>query len=201
MKKTLLTTLAVVGLAAVVQATPVSFDFQSNGINTDLGNSSTFTVSGVSITAYSDTFLTSGSSHLFSKNQGSGGEIGLGLTSDTSLQNEITIGHFIQLGLPTSPVSTLNLTFLSSIQRGETAFIYYSTTLGSLGSKIATLTADGSYDVSAYATGYIGITAGSGNVLLESISVDAKLPDGGSTMLLMGSALTVAGLIRRKLVA
>lgn len=195
-KNTLLTTLAVVGLAVAAQATPVSFNFQENGSNIGLGSSSTFTESGISINAYADAGGT-----LFAKNQGLGGEIGLGLTSDPTAQNEISNGHFIQLGLPTSPVTSLSLVFLNSVQSGETATIYYSTTLGSLGSLIGTLTSDTSFDVSAYSTGFIGISAGTGNVLLESLTVDARLPDGGSTVLLMGAALTAAGMIRRKLVA
>lgn len=193
-KNTLLTTLAVVGLAVAAQATPVSFNFQENGSNIGLGSSSTFTESGISLNAYANPGNT-----LWAKLES--GETGLGLTSDLTGDHEITSGNFIQLGLPTSPVTSLTLVFLSSVQAGETATIYYSSTLGSLGSLIGTVTSDTSFDVSPYSTGFIGISAGTGNVLLESLTVDARLPDGGSTVLLMGAALTAAGMIRRKLVA
>ena len=192
-KKTLLTTLAVVGLAAAVQAVPVSFSFQENGSNLALGSSSTFTEGGISITAHA-----SAGDSLYAK-LGSG-ETGLGLLAGKDF--EITPGHFIQLGLPTSPISSLTLVFLSSVQAGETATIYYSTVLGSLGSLVGTVTSDTSFDVSAYSTGFIGISAGTGNVLLESLTAEVRTaPDGASTIMLLGAALTTAGMIRRKLVA
>ena len=194
MKNKILTTLAVVGLAVAAQATPVTFTFQENGSQVNLGNQSTFTSGGVSITAYAD-----GNGSLWAKLLG--GESGLGLTSDTSGQNEITVGHFIQLGLPTTPITTLSLVFLTSITSGERADVYFSNTKGTLGGLIGSVTSNTSFDVSAYTSGYIGISAGIGNVLVESLTADLRTPDGGSTMLLMGSALTAIGLIRRKLVA
>lgn len=200
MKNKILTTLAVIGFAVAAQAVPVTFNFLENGSNLALGNTSTFTEGGVSITAYA-----SGRDILYAKNLGVGVETGLGLTSDPSGQNEITPGHFIQLGLPTTPITALSLLFVQSVTGGETALIYHSATLGVLGTLIGTLTGSGqSIDVSAFTTGYIGVTAGTGggqNVLIESLTAELRTPDGGSTMLLMGSALTAIGLIRRKLTA
>ena len=194
MKNKILTTLAVVGLAVAAQATPVTFTFQENGSEVNLGNQSTFTSGGVSITAYAD-----GNGSLWAKLRS--GESGLGLTSDLSGQDEITGNHFIQLGLPTTPITTLSLVFLTSITSGERADIYFSKTKGTLGALIGSLSSSTSFDVSAYTSGYIGVSAGVGNVLIESLTADLRTPDGGSTMLLMGSALTAIGLIRRKLVA
>ena len=198
MKNKILTPLAVVGLAVAAQATPVTFTFQENGSEVNLGATSTFTSGGVSITAYADP-----GGSLWAKLRS--GESGLGLTSDVSGQDEITPGHFIQLGLPTTPITSLQLLFLESVTGGETALIYYSTVLGTLGTLVGTVNnSGGSFDVSAYTAGYIGISSGTGggqNVLVESLTADLRTPDGASTMLLMGGALTVLGLVRRKLTA
>ena len=195
MKNKILTTLAVIGFAVAAQATPVVFSFLENGSNLALGSSSTFTEGGVSITAYAGPGDT-----LYAKNLGVGSETGLGLTSDPSGQHEITPGRFIQLGLPTTPITTLSLVFLTSVTAGsETATIWFSAVQGVLGAQIGTVASEASFDVSAYTSGYIGISAGAGNVLVESLHADLRTPDGGSTMLLMGGALTALGLIRRKL--
>ncbi len=199
---TLLTTLAVVGFAVVAQATPVSFTFLENGPGL-LGNSSTFNSGGASLTAYG--FASSGgpATALFAKNQG-GDENGLGIASDPTGNTEIWGSSFIQLhaggGLP-----TINIT-MGSTTGGEIAEVYYSATLGTLGSLITSFSANGQYDIPlAYQGGYISVKAagstssGVPNVLLNGATLNA--PDGGSTIMLMGAALTAAGLIRRKLVA
>ena len=202
--KTIIATLALAGFAAATQANTI--DFSANGLNNALGTTSTFNQGGTSITAYG--FGPSGPVNLFSKNQGISGENGLGLVNDPNAgQNEITPGSFIQLGLPTTPASTLNLIFNQSITAGlETATIWWSATLGSLGLQIGTLTADGSFAIPgiyANATGFLGVSAGAGNVLLEKLDVTPRTntPDGGATLILLGSALSAASLIRRKLIA
>ena len=195
MKNKILTTLAVIGFAVAAQATPVSWDFQQYGVGSLGVGTKTFTSTsgGVLITAYA-----SAGDTLYAKNNGAG-EVGLGLVGLPN--NEITPGHFIQFGLPTTPATSLVMTFLQSIQANESATLWYSTVLGTLGAQVGTLNGDGSFDFSAYSTGYIGVSAGAGDVLVGTVSADLRTPDGGSTMLLMGGALTALGLIRRKLTA
>jgi hypothetical protein len=166
-----------------------------------LGSSSTFTESGTQITAYASPGAT-----LWAKDEGAG-EQGIGIASDPTGDNEIWGSTFIQLkslaGLP-----TLNVSFGSTTD-GEIANIYYSTTLGVLGTLIGSVSSNTSFNIaSAYQTGYIGVAAGGStasgvpNVLLGGATVNTpSAPDGGSTIALLGAALTAAGLLRRKFVA
>lgn len=200
-KNTILTAVAVLGFAAVSQATPVTFTFLEDGSNINLGSSHTFTSGGASISAYA--FSTDSSAQqLFAKDLGVG-EQGLGIVSDPSGNNEIWGATFIQLfalgGLP-----TLNIT-LGSTDGGEIANIYYSTTLGTLGSLIGSVNSDTTFDIAnAYQNGYLSVVAGgqnsseNPNVLLGTATVNTT-PDGGTTIALLGAAITAAGMIRRKL--
>ena len=185
--KSLLTVLAVLALGVSAQATTITF--QENGSNLTLGPSSTF---AGSVTAYASAGET-----LYAKNLG-GTETGLGITSDS--QHEINPNNFIQIKGVGGFVFD-SLVFLSSVQAGESATIWYSLVQGVLGVQIGTLTADGSFNIAAYNAGYVGISAGVGNVLLASVVGHNNVPDGASTMLLLGSALTGLGLLKRKLVA
>jgi hypothetical protein len=75
------------------------------------------------------------SPQLFSKNEGAG-EIGLGLTNDTSGQNEITNGSFIQLNITQVPASGLTFGFsfqANSVTSGEIVQVFGSNTSGVLG--------------------------------------------------------------------
>lgn len=186
--------LAIVGLGTVVQADTVTWNFLENGQDASLGASSTFTESGIGLTAYASSGET-----LYAKNDGPG-EVGLGITSDSD--HEINGNNFVQLNLTTTPpVSSWTLLFLGSVQSGETATIHYSLFQGILGSQIGTVNSDGTFDISGYSTGYIGISAGSGNVVLGSATANFNTPDGGTTMMLLGGALMGLGLIKRKLSA
>ena len=99
--------MALAGIALAGQANAVNFNFQENGSNLDLGTTSTFTESGLSLTASG--FLTAGgTTHLFSKNLG-GTETGLGTTTDPTGQHEIVTTNFVQLTLPTTPPSNFSL--------------------------------------------------------------------------------------------
>ncbi len=190
--KSLLTTLAVLAIGATAYAAPITITFQENGSNLSLGSSSTFTVSGSSLTAYASSGQT-----LYAKSAGAG-ETGLGITSD--IDHEINPSNFIQVYSSLSGFRVESL-YLSSVQTSEAATIYFSSILGTLGSLIGTVTADGSFDVSAYGTGYFGVSASAGNVLFASATGSSRVPDAGSTVLLLGSALTGLGLLKRKLVA
>jgi hypothetical protein len=192
--KSLLSLLAAITLVATASASPVTFTFQENGLG-NLGASSTFTESGLSITAYAS----SGQS-LYAKN-GGGDETGLGLAGDPSGDFEVFPGAFIQLhGAGVALTSLL----LGSVQTGDgdTATIYYSTTLGVLGTLLGTLTADGTFNIPlADQNGFIGISAGAGNILLDSATGQAAVPDAAQTIALFGFALAALALLKSKLVA
>lgn len=202
--------MALVGIGAAFSAqtytATVTFSFLENGSNVNLGNTSTFTEGGLSLTASG--FLTSGgATALFAKSTGpigGAGETGLGLARDPSGDNEITTDDFIQLTVPTTPTSTFNLALLSSVQQGEQALVYFTTTSGSLtgATLIGTITnADGSVTIpNSDQTGFIDITAGSANVLLESATFTSNrttVPDSGTTAVLLGCALSGLGVVRR----
>jgi opacity protein-like surface antigen len=196
MKKSLLAAIAVLALGTAAQATPITFTFQENGHNTALGSSSTFTEGSSQIEAWA---LGANPGNLYAKFQG-GDENGLGLTSDPTHDNEITKGSYIQLlGLAAFDITSI---LIGSDTPPDGAQIYYSSTAGLGGLHlITTLTADGSVDLSAYAGDYITVGASAGNVLIDSVTGVQGVPDGGSTVLLLGSVLTGLGLIKRKLMA
>jgi PEP-CTERM motif len=104
----------VLSLAGPARA-QVTIDWLENGSNTNLGLTSSFTESGLTVTATAYTgggvnqsgygnltgtwsASTGSSNHLYAKDgggSGNSGETGLGLTSDTSGDHEITYGHAI----------------------------------------------------------------------------------------------------------
>jgi hypothetical protein len=180
----------------------ITFNFQENGSNLDLGPTSTFTESGISLTASG--FLTAGgATHLYAKNLG-GDETGLGSTSDPSGAHEITTSNFIQLTLPTTPLTAFVMVALASVQTGEQAKVFFTTTPGTLtgATLIGTVTGhDGTVTIPpGDQTGFIDITAGAGNVLLGSATVSTgTVPDGGATVSLLGCALLGLAAMRRKL--
>src|SRR6266550_1586069 len=191
--------LAGIALAGQASAAAINFNFQENGSNLDLGTTSTFLESGLSLTASG--FLTAGgTTHLFSKNLG-GTETGLGTTTDPTGQHEITTANFIQLTLPTTPPSNFSMVLLTSVQTGEQAKVFFTTTAGSLAGAtlIGTVTgSNGSITIPAGdQTGFIDITAGAANVLLAGAQISTSVPDGGSTVALLGLALTAVEGVRR----
>jgi len=193
---TMIMALAAMG-ALATQANAVTFDFQSNGSNVDLGPTSTFTVGGFSLTASG--FLTAGGpTDLFAKfTLGNPTETGLGTNIDT--QKEVNTTDFIQLTLPTTPPSNFSMVLLASVQSGEQAKVFFTTTPGTLtgATLIGTITnADGSVTIPAGdQTGFIDITAGAANILLESATI--SVPDSGSAVALLGIALAGIEGVRR----
>ncbi len=199
---TMIMALAAMG-ALATQANAVTFDFQSNGQNVNLGPTSTFTVGGFSLTA-SGFLVAGGTADLFSKfTSGDPTETGLGFAIDPTLptnQHEIVNTDFIQLTLPTVPPSNFNEVLVASVQPGETALVYFSTTPGSFAGAtlLGTLTGNGSIIIPpGDQTGFIDITAGTGNVLLESVTI--SVPDSGSAVALLGIALAGIEGVRRAL--
>jgi len=182
------------GVALAAQAVPVTWTFQEDGLG-DLGSSTrTFTEMGVSLTA------TSSGPNLYAKSSG-GDETGLGLVG--TADHEITGRTFIQLTMPTVPLSSLKFIFLGSVQQGELANIYFSPVPGVLGTKLGTVTSDSSFDISGLGAGYLGISGGGkggADVLLDSVTADVRVPDSGTTVAMLGCALAALGLVRRKLV-
>jgi len=198
--KSFLTAVALLGLGVSAQATLVTFNFLENGQNINLGNSSIFTESGISVTAYGFTTANVATA-LYAKNGGAG-EMGLGIASDSD--HEINANTYVQLNVKTLINSTLSALFFGSVQSGETANIYFSSTLGTLGAFIGSVTSDSTFDITPYLNGYIGVTAtgvqgyNDPNVLIGTLT--ANVPDSGTTVAMLGGALTALGFIRRKLV-
>ena len=196
---TIIMALAAIGAGLATQAKAVNFTFQENGSNIDLGPTSTFTSGGFSLTASG--FLTAGgTTNLFAKDLG-GTETGLGTTSDPSGQHEIVTTNFVQLTLPTAPPSNFSMVLLTSVQTGESAQVFFTTTPGTLAGAtlIGTVSnVNGSISIPAGdQTGFIDITAGAANVLLAGAQITTSVPDGGSTVALLGVALTAVEGVRR----
>jgi hypothetical protein len=187
------------GFALATQANAQSFNFQENGSNLDLGPTSTFTEGGISLTA--NGFLTSGGpTDLYAKNL-AGDEIGLGTNIDPSGQHEIITTDFVQLTLPTAPPTNFQMIISGSVTGNETELVYFTTTPGTLAGAtlIGTITTSGgSVTVPAGdQTGFVDVTAGSGNVLLSSATVSAVPESGSLTLLCVGLAVMgIAGLRR-----
>jgi hypothetical protein len=192
--KNIIAVTALVGMGISAQATTINF--LENGSSVALGSQSTFTESGASLTAYA-----SSGSTLFAKATGPG-ETGLGITSDPSGDNEIWGQTFVQLLSSTSGGFDVTSIGVSSVQTPDVAGIYFSAVQGVLGVQIGTLLADGSFSIaSIYQNGYIGVAAVPGNVVLASATGNASVPDGGTTVAMLGLGLTAVGLLRRKLAA
>jgi hypothetical protein len=199
----LVTMLGCLGVAAVAQAGTVSINFQQNGTG-DLGaGAKTFTQDGVSLTAQG--FSASGGVDLWAKTSGDPTETGLGLANDPN-DHEILPGSFVQLTVPPSGVSGAILTLImtGSIQSGEIVDVRFGNTSGTLGTTvIGTQTGGGTASFTIPSgTGFVDVTSDAGNVLLDAAVITTpNVPDGGTTIVLLGGAITALGLIRRKLMA
>lgn len=192
--KWFLTTLACMAIGCAAQAATVTWDFQDHGTG-DLGvttDTFTSTAPGTVITA------TSSGPNLFVKNDG-GDEMGLGLAR--TLDNEINVGQYIALVLPTVPSSTVTGTLIASVQLGESAEVWWGATPGTKTTLLGTVSDSDNSVTFSETTGAITIFATAGNVLLASVSADVTVPDGGTTVALLGCAMAALGLIRRKLIA
>jgi hypothetical protein len=199
MKRTVTIIIAVfgMGLALAMQANAVTYTFQENGSNLDLGPTSTFNESGFSLTAGG--FLTSGgATDLYAKSLGAG-EVGLGTNVDGD--HEINTSNFVQLTLPTTPPTTFNVVVSASVQSGESALVYFTTTPGTLAGAtlLGTITTEGGSVAipAADQSGFVDITAGAGNILLASATVTPRVPDSGTTVALLGVALAGIEGLRR----
>jgi hypothetical protein len=169
----------------------------------DQGNSHSYAYSGGSIlaAAFGPNDANGHQVHLYGKN-GSGDELGLGLTNDPSGDHEISGTSFIQLDLINIlGFAPLSIT-MNSTTDGESWKISQSSTSGVLGTNCATSTCwtgSGESSISISPTlRYLDIKATNGNVLLSSISFDPvqQAPEPVS-FLLVGGGLIGMYFIRR----
>ncbi len=197
------TAVACIGLVSSARALTITWDFLENGSNVNLGNVSTFVESGYSLTAYG--FVLPGRpSPLWAKDSVEVGETGLGMYNDKGWSHEIDNSHFVQLDSVITPAGLgFNSMFLNSIQLNEDAGVYGSNVLGSLGTQLVVMAADGNVDLTAFLHKYryIGVTAvgsySKANVLIGSLSA-TSVPDGGTTAVLLGLGLIAVGFIARR---
>ena len=199
---TIIMALAAIGVALATQANAanITFNFLENGTNIDLGPSSTFTESGISLTASG--FLTAGgATDLFAKN---GGPVDIGLGINNESAHEINNSTFIQLTLPTVPPSTFNMVVAASVQSGSNAKVYFTTTPGTLAGAtlLGTITTNfGSVSIPAGdQTGFIDMTEGlagsTADVLLNSVTVTVVPESGTVAFLALGAGMLLT--LRRR---
>jgi len=199
---TIIMALAAIGVALATQANAanITFNFLENGTNIDLGPSSTFTESGISLTASG--FLTAGgATDLFAKN---GGPVDMGLGTNIDSAHEINNSNFIQLTLPTMPPSTFNMVVAASVQSGSNAKVYFTTTPGTLAGAtlLGTITTNfGSVSIPAGdQTGFIDMTEGlagsTADVLLNSVTVTVVPESGTVAFLALGAGMLLT--LRRR---
>lgn len=207
MTKFVMAAIAGVGMAMAAQANTVTWTFMENGVNANLGPTSAFLEGGYTISA---TGYTLGGTQvdLFSKNSGPG-ETGLGIANpnDVGLDNEIDNAHFVQLDLSEIQAALAAGVGIGSVQLHEDGAIYGSDTAGSIGTELAYVTSNGSINILPWLTGYKYINVGvaqeatlqTANVVLTSLTADMpNVPDGGSTVMLLGMALSGMGLFFRR---
>lgn len=186
-------------LAPSAWATSIDFNFDNpTGI---LGTSQNYTSGGVTITAYG--YNGNGTTtDLYGKQDG-GDENGLGLKDYSDY--EISTNSFVQLDLTNlwavNPGS-LDMS-IGSVQWGESWKIFGSDVLGTLGTDIQNGTTDAPLDFTLTGKAehytYLGVEAGSGNVLLSTLSVDPTQAPEPSSILLLGTGLLGIGAFGRKL--
>jgi hypothetical protein len=205
--KCFLTMLSCFGFAAAAQAGSISINFQEDGTG-DLGiGARTFTESGIGLAAQG--FSAAGAVDLWEKvTPGDPTETGLGLANDLN-DHEILPGSFIQLSLPPIgvPGAVLTLVLTTSVQAGETVEVTFGDISGVLGSAVMspgpqTGSISSSYTIPLSSHPFVDITALGGNVLLDgAVITTPNVPDGGTTIVLLGGAITALSLIRRKLIS
>lgn len=147
---------------------------------------------GITASSYGGT----GSNDLYGKNDG-GDENGLGLTSDSTGDHEITVGRYIQLDVTSLEGLTISFIMNSSTSPDAWKVFESSSASATSGSSTITGTDESSHSITiASGMKYLDFTATDGNVLLSSISYTAT-PEPLS-LALTGSGLLGLVLLRRR---
>jgi hypothetical protein len=215
--KTLLLTCAAMGMAISTGASAaVVFDFSLTP--GDQGQTHTYTVSGLSITAsaFGPASNTGAPDHLWGKN-GGGDENGLGMTNDLSGQNEIYFGQgFVQLDLNALVGLVIPNSILfgtNSTTNGEQWTVWGSNTAGVLGSAtlpaIRTQVAQGTNEATNLAlTGgfryydFVSTSQSDGqNFLITSLTVTPVPEPAGWALMILGFGGIGAAIRRRRSMA
>jgi len=167
------------GVAATVQAATITGGISLSGgytLNTgDLGSATGFT-------AFNNVVVASGATGSFA-----------GMDGDAVLMNGFT---FSPANVPVSPL------WLTTPYGVMHDFILTSMTVTTHTSSVLDISGTGTLQIAGYTdtTGDWTFTANSlGGTFSFSSSNGAQVPDGGTTSLLLGAALSALGLIRRKL--
>jgi hypothetical protein len=180
--------------------TTLTWNFDSPAGN--LGNSHTYTVSGVSVTATG--FSAAGVSNetaLFGKTEG-GDESGLGIAAEDD--HEIAGSEFIQFDISDVANLTSGSIVMGSVQSGETFEIFGSNTLGDIGTMLAS--GGSTYNSVQFMLPasfanykYLGVKAGNDDVLVQSLTLNTSSVPEPATFWLFGSALLLGPLMLRRL--
>ncbi|MGH9433091.1 MAG: PEP-CTERM sorting domain-containing protein [Terriglobia bacterium] len=190
---------AVMLLATTGWAGPSQITWNFNTPSGKLSTSQTYTVDGITLTAYGFSSVNR-ATDLFGKND-SGDEEGLGLNGFSN--DEIGGSGFVQLDL-SQLLLQYNTGYLTigSVQQGENYDIWISNTLGQLGTEIIT---NGTLDEVQFPVNlvegspYLGVSAGSsGNVLLSSVSVNQSQTPEPASLALFGTGLILAAFLFRR---
>ena len=207
--------LLLLALSGTAKADTVVFDTcgTGGGSNVACSGQQSFTSSPSGTVLKVDAFTPpSNSGSLFAK-LGGGDENGMGLTNDPTHDNEITVGSFIQITIPSSLVGTPITIVMGSTTGGAVGStagdewkIFENTAAGTLagGTSEGTGFGEGTSNSLTFTPGagdlYIDVTALEGNVLLSSISFTAPstTPEPGGLALLGTGILGLVGVARSK---
>jgi len=212
-RKFLIATSGALMIAGAVTANPIVYNFSPGPSDHSVGSASqTLTVSGVKLTATGYLVANNATTILYDKyTAGSPSETGLGTLVDAG-DHEITDDQYVQLDV--SDLLAHHYDYLTimlgSLQANEKGIISYGSNAGQLNTHVVATVTGGavsqSYTVDLTSgVDYIDITGGgpnanssidSGDIVIESAT--ARVPDAGSTVAMVGAALTGLAALRRR---
>lgn len=192
------------GSISSASAASLVFDFSPTSPGQNVGTTEDYTVGGATITA-SGWLVAGGATELYQKyTDGQSYETGLGIAADGD--HEIPNPYFVQLAVSDLLAKGFDsISFkLGSLQNGEKANIYGITQSGTLTGASLLQTLTGTPLEQTWSTaltgsylyfGFTGGGSGGADPVLESAT--ASVPDGGSMVLLLGSAIVGLATVRR----